>query len=137
MDYDQITRTLDEYFPRKKRTVAGNYSTKKYNIIGFGSEDIIEYKQCPLDIGVRLIKVKGELRCPTCGYTYKKEEAINEDTIQPQHAKQQTTIISGKRNKKYYDKSGNLITDPDLIAEIQKGATVISYHEEGGEDNKK
>lgn len=40
-------------------------------------------------------------------------------------------MISGKRmKKKYYDKNGNLINDPDLIAEIKRGANVISYREE-------
>lgn len=130
MDYDQIRRTLDEYFPRKQRTISRSYSTKKYNIIGFGTEDIIEYKHCPLDPGVRLIKIKGELKCPTCGYIYKKEEATNEEGISIKHNKQQTRIVTPKTRKKYYSKDGNLITDPDLIAEVQKGNTVISYHEE-------
>jgi hypothetical protein len=35
-------------------------------------------------------------------------------------------LREGKINKKYYDMSGNLITDPDLIAEIKRGANVIS-----------
>lgn len=130
MDYDQIRRTLDEYFPRKKRTIARSYSTKNYNIIGFGSEDIREYKHCPLDPGVRLIKIKGELRCPSCGYTYKQQEAPNEESVKIKHEKQQTAIISGRRKKKHYSKDGNLINDPDLIAEIEKGANVISYREE-------
>jgi len=34
------------------------------------------------------------------------------------------------KKKKYYDKQGHEINDPDLIAEVQRGATVISYHEE-------
>ncbi|HZA70380.1 MAG TPA: hypothetical protein VE548_11835 [Nitrososphaeraceae archaeon] len=35
-------------------------------------------------------------------------------------------IVSGKSRKKYVDKQGNEINDPDLIAEIQKGNTIIS-----------
>jgi hypothetical protein len=130
MDYDQIRRTLDEYYPKKRRFVGRNYSTSKYIIIGFGTEDIIEFKHCPLDPGVRLIKIKGDLKCPTCGYIYTKEEAPNEEGVSIKHNKQQTAIISGKGKKKYYDKFGNEINDPDLIAEIQRGANVISYREE-------
>ena len=130
MDYDQIRRTLDEYYPKKRRFVGRNYSTSKYNIIGFGTEDIIEFKHCPLDPGVRLIKIEGDLKCPTCGYIYTKEEAPNEEGVSIKHNKQQTAIISGKGKKKYYDKFGNEINDPDLIAEIQRGANVISYREE-------
>ena len=130
MDGAEARRILDEYFPKKKRFVGGNYSTKRFNIVGFGTEDLTVYKHWPLDPGVRLIKIKGELKCPTCGYIYKKEEAPNEESIKIKHEQKKTRIISGKINKKYHDKSGNLITDPDLIAEIQRGANVISYHEE-------
>jgi hypothetical protein len=43
----------------------------------------------------------------------------------------QTAIITGKKtSKKYYDKSGNLVTDKDLIDLIQQGANLISYHEQ-------
>ena len=74
--------------------------------------------------------IKGQLRCPTCGYTYKKEEAPNEEGISIKHNKQQTRIISAKnKNKKYYDKQGNLITDETLLQDIANGANVISYHE--------
>ncbi len=77
MDGAEARRILDKYFPKKKRFVGRNYSTTKYNIIGFGFENITEYRHCPLDPGVRLIKIKGDLKCPTCGYTYKKEEVPN------------------------------------------------------------
>ena len=130
MEGAEARRILDEYFPKKKRFVGGNYSTKRFNIVGFGSEDLTEYKHCPLDPGVRLIKIKGELKCPTCGYIYKKEEAPNEESIKIKHEQNKTRIISGKINKKYFDKLGNLITDPDLIAKIQRGAKVISYRQE-------
>ena len=40
-------------------------------------------------------------------------------------------ITSKSKNRKYYDKLGNLITDPDLIQDIiSKGINVISYHEQ-------
>ena len=130
MDGNEARRILDEYFPRKKRFVGGNYSTPRFNIIGFSNEDIIEYKHCPLDLAVRLIKTKRGLTCPTCGYIYTKEEAPNEEGVTIKHNKQQTKIVTGKRKKRYYDKQGNEINDPDLIADIQRGANVISYHEE-------
>jgi DNA-directed RNA polymerase subunit M/transcription elongation factor TFIIS len=126
MDGAEARRILDEYFPRKKRFVGVNYSTKQFNIIGFGTENVIEYKHCPLDPGVRLIKIKNELRCPTCGYTYRKEEAVNEQVIEPQHAKQQTRIITAKsKKKKRYADNGEEIKDPDLYNEH-----VTYYHEE-------
>lgn len=70
------------------------------------------------------------LRCPKCGYIYRKEETVNEQAIESQHKKHQPAIISGKGKKKHYDKSGNLINDPDLIKDVQQGTNVISYHEE-------
>jgi hypothetical protein len=44
--------------------------------------------------------------------------------------KTETRIITARSKKKYYDKRGNEINDPDLIREIQRGANVIFYHEE-------
>lgn len=39
-------------------------------------------------------------------------------------------IITAKtKKKKYYDKQGNLITNPDLIQDIKQGKTVIRYDE--------
>jgi hypothetical protein len=125
MDGAEARRILDEYFPRKKRFVGGNYSSKKYNIVGFGSENITEYLHCPPDAGVRLVKIKDELRCPSCGFTHKKEEAINEQEIQPQHAKQQTRIISSKNKKKYYADNDEEIKESDLYDKH-----VTYYHEE-------
>jgi hypothetical protein len=130
MDGAEARRILDEYFPRKKRFVGSNYSTRRFNIIGFGSEDIIEYKHCPLDVGVRLIKTMKGLQCPKCGYIYRNEEAPNEEGISIKHNEQQTRIVSGKKKKKYRDKFGTEINDPDLIADIRRGAEGISYREE-------
>lgn len=135
MDGAEARRILDEYFPRKRRFVGGNYSTSKYNILGFGSEDVIEYKHCPIDIGIRLIKTKRGLSCPTCGYIYKKEDAPNEESINIKHKQQKPMIVSAKKTKKYYSKDGNLITDETLIQDIQQGANVISYHEQNQYEN--
>ncbi|HJR49249.1 MAG TPA: hypothetical protein VJ799_13905 [Nitrososphaeraceae archaeon] len=101
-----------------------NQNSKKFNIIGWGYENVQEYKHCPLDSGVRLIKVKGEWKCPQCGYTYQQEEASNEQEIQPQHKKQQTSIISAKGKKKHYSDNGEEIKDSDLINEH------VTYYQE-------
>ena len=99
--------------------------------MGFGFENIQEYKHCIYDVAVRLQKnKKGQLMCFQCGYVYQPEEAPNEEGVSIKHNKQQTAIISGKGKRKYYDKSGNEINDPDLIQDIQQGANVISYNEE-------
>lgn len=59
------------------------------------------------------------------------EEAPNEEGIKLKHEKnQQSAIVSAKRKKKYYDKFGTEINDPDLIKDIQQGANVVYYHEE-------
>jgi hypothetical protein len=129
MDGAEAMRILDEYFPRKRRTMTVNYSTPKYNIIGFGSENITQYKHCPLDPGVRLIKIKGDLKCPKCGYIFREKEAPNEEGVSIKHKQQQTRIISGKGKKKYYDKFGSEITDETLIKDIQQGANVTYYKE--------
>lgn len=127
MDGNEARRILDQYFPRKKRFVGGNYSTKKFNIVGFGLVDDIEYKHCPLDPGTRLIKIKGSLTCPTCGYVFTEEEAPNEEDISIKHTKQnQTRIVSAKGNKKkHYSDNGEEIKDPDLFNQH-----VTYYHEE-------
>lgn len=44
---------------------------------------------------------------------------------------QKTRIISGRnKKKKYYDRFGAELNDPHLVADIERGATVISYREE-------
>jgi hypothetical protein len=126
MDGAEARRILDEYFPRKKRFSAIiNQNPKKYNIIGWGYENIQEYKHCPVDVGVRLIKTKNGLQCPTCGYVYKKEEATTESNVRAVNAKQQTRIVSPKGKKKHYSDNGEEIKDSDLINE-----QVTYYHEE-------
>ena len=130
MDGAEARRILDEYFPRKRRALTINYSTPKYNIIGFGNENITEYKHCPLDPGVRLIKIKGELKCPKCGYIFRQEEAPNEEGVSIKHKQQQTKIISGNGKKKHYDKFGTEINDEQLIQDIEQGANPIYYRED-------
>jgi DNA-directed RNA polymerase subunit M/transcription elongation factor TFIIS len=103
-------------------------------------------KACPFH-HVRLIPKRkqdnlefepGVLICVKCGYEYSylENEAPAEEHFEPEHNKSnQTKIISAKKNKKYYDKQGNEITDETLIQDIQRGANVISYKEEKhGED---
>jgi hypothetical protein len=86
---------------------------------------------------VRLIPKKGEpdtYWCPRCGNTerpYLQKEVATEEDFEPTASPQsKTRIISPKRKKKYFDDSGNEITDPDLISLVQRGMHVIKYHEE-------
>jgi lipopolysaccharide export system protein LptA len=59
------------------------------------------------------------------------EEAPNEEGIKGKFkGKQGTMIISGKSRKKYLDRQGIEINDAEIIMEIHRGNTVISYHEE-------
>lgn len=58
------------------------------------------------------------------------EEAPNEEGLKGKFkGKQETMIISGKSRKKYLDRQGNEI-NAEIIMEIHRGNTVISYHEE-------
>jgi DNA-directed RNA polymerase subunit M/transcription elongation factor TFIIS len=86
-------------------------------------------------IGTILIPKKDEpgmLVCPECGIPYPEKDTAAEEQMEGKFKQTKTKIISGKkRNKKYYDKQSNEITDPDLIADIQRGATTVtSYREE-------
>jgi hypothetical protein len=130
MDGAEARRILDEYFPRKRRDMTVNYSTPRFNIIGFGSENVTEYKHCPLDPGIRLQKIRGKLMCGKCGFVYTEQEAPSDEGVSIKHKQQQTKIISGKGKRKYYDRQGTEINDPDLIQDIEQGANVISYRED-------
>ena len=111
---------------------------KKFNIIGFfgnAQERYIPSKTCVIHYGTPLIsKVDepGVLWCPECGTTYLQKDTATDEAMKGKFKQQQTSIISArKKNKKCYDKQGNEITDPDLIADIERGGvTVIRYHEE-------
>jgi|KBSMisStandDraft_5_1062788.scaffolds.fasta_scaffold690623_1 hypothetical protein len=121
----------------------------KVNTIGFNFPKYSNWrpsKRCVIHAGRLLIPFKNEngvfepnvLMCPDCGTRYLEHEATNEEGIQAKFSGQsKTMIVSAKgRAKKYYDSNGNLISDPELIQEVQRGAVrVISYHEEkSGED---
>jgi hypothetical protein len=68
--------------------------------------------------------------CFCCGYSVPIEDAPNEEGISVKHGQQPIKIVSAKTKRKYYDSRGNEINDPDLIDEVQRGANVISNHEE-------
>ena len=70
------------------------------------------------------------MNCSICGYTFREEEAPNEEGVTIKHKQQQTKIISGKGKKKYYDKFGTEINDPDFIQDIVQGANPIYYKED-------
>ncbi len=123
------------------------YGRSRFNIIGFSnSSPWRPTKTCVIHPGrvlVRRVDLKtgeciGGLMCPKCGMSYlENEPTATEEGIIPKHGKQETRIITAKSRKKYYDKQGNEINDPDLIADIQRGANVISYHEEKVEKEEK
>jgi hypothetical protein len=109
------------------------YKQKRFNIIGFTNTEPKEYKHCIFCTGRRLQPDPhddSKLMCFSCGYSVLVQDAPNEEGISVKHGKQQTAIVSGKRKKKHFDSWGTEITDPDLIDEIQRGNTVISYRED-------
>lgn len=137
--------TIDEIIRYRNRRENGGRG--RFNIIGFTNySEWRPTKHCVIHPGARLIPNRnletGEdmpgLMCPTCGTSYSQNEAPTEEGIKGKFSgKQETRIISARSRKKYYDKQGNEINDPDLIDEIQRGADVISYHEEKQGENKK
>ena len=126
--------TLDEL--RRHR----NRSRPRFNIIGFTDHSTRKpTKSCVIDHAVLIPRRNLEtgedmpgLMCPRCGMPYTESEAPTEEGIKGKFSGMtETRIICAKnRNKRYYDKHGNEINDPDLIEDIQRGMTVISYHEE-------
>jgi hypothetical protein len=117
-----------------------NRKANRFNIIGLGysSSPWRPAKTCVVHPGrvlIRAVDLKtgdyiGGLMCPKCGMRYSENEpTATEEGIEPKHGAQETRIITAKSSKKYYDNFGNLINDPDLIAEAQKGNTIISYSE--------
>lgn len=104
----------------------------KFNIIGFSSTPTTQYRHCVIHPHIRLeqdLADPDKLLCPYCGVSYLPNETTPEGTYQSKFGPQQSKIITAKKKKKYYDKAGREITDPDLIAEIERGAHVISYQE--------
>lgn len=104
-------------------------------------------KHCAYHPGTRLIQgfdekggyVPGILQCPLCGNRYTSETpAPAEEGLKSKHGQTKSKIISPRTKKKrYYDKQGHEINDPDLIQIARQGGNIISYHEEkqgeGGE----
>ena len=129
MDGRRAREILDQYYPRNKRFVGGNYSTTKFNIIGFGLVEETKHRTCPFDPGVRLIKHPKDgnmLLCPRCGYQASRKEAPKEPDFKTTHQKTKPAIITGKGKKKqHYSDNGEEIKDSDLINEH-----VTYYHEE-------
>jgi hypothetical protein len=111
---------------------------KNFNLIGFNfnsSDPYIPSKTCVIHYGTPLISKRDEpgvLWCPECGMRYSEKDTGTDEAMKGKFKgpNQKSQIISAKKKKKYYDKQGNIINDPDLIADIERGATVISYHEE-------
>jgi hypothetical protein len=102
---------------------------------GWSGRPVIRH--CIYHPGTRLKQNKDyKLECPKCGFIYLENEAPNEEGIQFQHSnKQQPRIISAKSNKKkYYDKQGNLITDPSLIRLAKEGKNILYYNEQKAEE---
>lgn len=103
-----------------------------------GWDGTIEYKHCVFHPGIRLIPKKDEpdmLWCPKCGTPYQEKDTASEEDFEPTASPQsKTRIISPKKKKRYFDDSGNEITDPDLISLVQHGMHVIKYHEQKVED---
>jgi hypothetical protein len=125
------------------RELERRQARKRFNIIGFNAEPSYSNwtpkKHCAYHPGTRLIQgwdekggyMPGVLQCPQCGKRYTSESAPTEQGLKSKHGQTKPRIITAKtKKKKYHDKQGNLINDPDLIAEIQRGATVYRYHEE-------
>ena len=108
----------------------------KFNLIGFNfPKDRIEYKHCVIHEGSRLIQSIEDptlLLCPECGTNYLEKDTASDETIHSMFGPtgSKPTIIQAKKVKKYYDDSGNEITDETLIGDIKRGAHVISYHEQ-------
>ena len=46
-------------------------------------------------------------------------------------------ICTKTKKKKYYDKQGNEITDPDLTTDIQRGDTYYEYREQKSGEEKR
>jgi hypothetical protein len=85
------------------------------------------------------IKDSNVLICPQCGISYSEKDTASGEPFMPKFGSQPSKIkiITGKMKMKYYDQHCNEINDPNLLHDIAKGATVISYHEQtSGENNR-
>jgi hypothetical protein len=129
--------TLEDYFKsrREKRfnLIGFNFPERKYKWQeGYDYPTEPVYKHCLIHPGYRLFPMKEDptmLQCPKCGSRWPEQDTISEERFNPEVTNKPQIITTKKKNKKYYDKSGNEITDPTLIVDIQRGATVYEYHE--------
>ena len=104
----------------------------RFNIIGFSNTNPKQYKHCVIHSHIRLVQSiedPDKLFCPSCGTSYLPKDSAPDDVYQSRFGPQQTRIITPKKQKRYYDKQGNEITDETLIQDIQNGANVIHYRE--------
>lgn len=104
----------------------------KFNIIGFSNSPSTAHRHCVHHPGTRLVQSLEDpdtMLCPDCGISYLPKDTAPDEAYQSKFGPQQSKIISPKKQKKYYDKAGNEINDPDLIQEIQRGANVVHYSE--------
>jgi hypothetical protein len=109
---------------------------KGWNIIGFNFPnysmiDPSKWKHCVVHPGSRLISKPdepGTLFCPLCGTTYLPKDTATDENFDPKFdSKTQTKIFQVRKQKKYYDKQGNLINDETLLKDLANGKVVISY----------
>ncbi len=102
------------------------------NIIGFSTPNI-KHRHCVIHPGVRLISKLDEadvLWCTECGTPYTISDTGIDDNIQARHGPNiSTKVISTHKKKKYYDKQGNEITDPEIIQLAKEGKTIVHYSE--------
>lgn len=113
----------------------------RFNLIGFNfNKGNIEYKHCIVHPGCRLVQSTQEpdlLYCPLCGTNYVEKDTATDERIQSMFGptSQQSKIVQAKKQKKYFDQSGNEINDEQLQKDMAQGAHVISYQEfKMGED---
>lgn len=133
--------TIDEIMRHRYRK---ENKRPRFNIVGFSmSSPWRPTKACVIchvilisGVNVQTGEKMPGLTCPKCGMNFlENEPTAAQEGIKPKHGKQETRIITARTRKKYTDKMGNAVDDPDLIAEVQKGNTINSYNEiKSGED---
>jgi hypothetical protein len=144
VDWYRVQRQMDRERARERKgfnLIGFNFPDKRYKWQGDGwvmPEPI--YRTCPMHPGRILFQKKDDkdtLQCPECGSCFSTQELTGtEETVKGTH-KSKPAIIQGnnKKQKKYYDSFGVLITDPTLINDIKHGKNVIYYNEQkSGED---
>jgi uncharacterized C2H2 Zn-finger protein len=121
--------------------------TKKFNLIGFNFPDkrykwqgdgwvMPEkiYKTCPYHHCILVPKLddKDMLQCPECGTPFLFKDTTSEEQIISKFgpSSNKTKIVQRRKKKKYFSDDGEEVTDPVLLAEMQKGIHVLKYHEE-------